>query len=128
MIFIMNLCVLDVFKFASRMLQIAQILVLTFNIFRGSMPHRSPKTFPPFFSFSFFLCVSQRKPLAGGFTNKSGFHPLASSHLQLEFHLPPGLKFPLNVLLTCLVQILQPASSTPRGSQFSIVVYSRVVG
>ena len=34
-IFIMNFSVLDFFKFASRMLHIAQILVLTFKIFRG---------------------------------------------------------------------------------------------
>ena len=31
----MNINVLDFFKFASRMPQIAQMLVLTFNIFRG---------------------------------------------------------------------------------------------
>ena len=38
LIFIMNFGVLDFFKFAPRMPQIAQILVSTFNIFRGSMP------------------------------------------------------------------------------------------
>ena len=35
LIFIMNISVLDFFKFASRMPQIAQILVSTFKIFLG---------------------------------------------------------------------------------------------
>ena len=35
LIFIINISVLDFFKFASRMSQIAQILVSTFKIFRG---------------------------------------------------------------------------------------------
>ena len=35
LIFIINISVLDFFKFASRMPQIAQILVSTFKIFRG---------------------------------------------------------------------------------------------
>ena len=35
LIFIINIGVLDFFKFASRMRQIAQILVSTFKIFRG---------------------------------------------------------------------------------------------
>ena len=43
--FIMNFSVLDFFKFASRMPQTAQILVLTFKIFRESMPPDPP---PPF--------------------------------------------------------------------------------
>ena len=38
LIFIVNLGVVDFFNFAPRMPQIAQILVSTFNIFRGSMP------------------------------------------------------------------------------------------
>ena len=47
----MNISVLDFFKFASRMPQIAQILVLTFKIFRGSMPPDPPKNFLFFFFF-----------------------------------------------------------------------------
>ena len=35
LIFIMNFSVLDFFKFASRMPQIAQILVSTFKVFQG---------------------------------------------------------------------------------------------
>ena len=54
LIFIMNFGVLDFFKFASRMPQIAQILVLTFNIFRGSMPPDLPKNFLLLFFFFFF--------------------------------------------------------------------------
>ena len=42
LIFIMNISVLDFFKFVSRMPQIAQILVLTFEIFRRSMPPEPP--------------------------------------------------------------------------------------
>ena len=41
----MNISVLDFIKFASRMPQIAQILVLIFNIFRGSMPPDPPRNF-----------------------------------------------------------------------------------
>ena len=41
--------VLDFFKFAPRMPQIAQILVLTFKIFRGSMPPDLPRNFLFFF-------------------------------------------------------------------------------
>ena len=37
LIFIININVLDFFKFASRMPQIAQILVSTFKIFRGGV-------------------------------------------------------------------------------------------
>ena len=44
-IFITNFSVLDFFKFASRMLQIAQILVLTFIIFRGNMSPDPPRYF-----------------------------------------------------------------------------------
>ena len=35
LIFIMNFSVLDFFKFASRIPQIARVLVLIFNIFQG---------------------------------------------------------------------------------------------
>ena len=45
----MNITVLDFFKFASRMPQIAQILVSTFKIFRGSMLPGPPKNFLFFF-------------------------------------------------------------------------------
>ena len=49
LIFITNISVLDFFKFASRMPQIAQILVLTFKIFRGGagggMPPDPPRNF-----------------------------------------------------------------------------------
>ena len=38
LIFIMNINVLDFFKFASRMPHIAQIFVSAFEIFRGSVP------------------------------------------------------------------------------------------
>ena len=52
LIFIINISVLDFFKFASRMPQIAQILVSTFKIFRGSMPPDPPGKFLSFFSLS----------------------------------------------------------------------------
>ena len=49
LIFITNISVLDFFKFASRMPQIAQILVSTFKIFRGGggggMPPDPPRNF-----------------------------------------------------------------------------------
>ena len=49
LIFIINISVLDFFKFASRMPQIAQILVSTFKIFRGGMPPDPPRNFLFFF-------------------------------------------------------------------------------
>ena len=42
LIFIMNFSALDFFKFAPRMPQIAQILVSTLKMFRGSMPPGPP--------------------------------------------------------------------------------------
>ena len=45
LIFIMNFSVLDFFKFASRMPQIAQILTSTFKIFQGGMPPDPPAYF-----------------------------------------------------------------------------------
>ena len=52
LIFIMNISVLYFIKFASRMPQIAQILVSTFKIFQGGvMPPDPPRNFL-FFSFS----------------------------------------------------------------------------
>ena len=64
LIFIMSISVLDFFKFTSRMPQIAQILVSTFKIFRGSMPPDPPRNFLFFFHEQFqtlilylqFLC------------------------------------------------------------------------
>ena len=53
LIFIMNISVLYFIKFASRMPQIAQILVSPFKIFRGSMPPDPPRNF--LFFFFFFL-------------------------------------------------------------------------
>ena len=41
----MNISVLDFFKFASRMPQIAQIFVSAFKIFQGSMPPDPPRNF-----------------------------------------------------------------------------------
>ena len=52
LIFIMNFSVLDFFKFASRMPQIAQILVSTFKIFREEGVGGMPQT--PVEIFSFF--------------------------------------------------------------------------
>ena len=54
LIFIINISVLDFFKFASRMPQIAQILVSTFRIFRGgggggACPRTPPRKFLFFF-------------------------------------------------------------------------------
>ena len=49
LIFIMNISVVDFFKFASRVRQIAQILVSTFKIFRGCMPPDPPRNFLFFF-------------------------------------------------------------------------------
>ena len=54
LIFIMNISVIYFIKFASRMPQIAQILVSTFKIFRGSMPPDPPRNFLFFFFFFFF--------------------------------------------------------------------------
>ena len=47
--FIMNFNVLEFFKFASRMPQIAQILVTTFKNVHGSMPLDPPEIFTLFF-------------------------------------------------------------------------------
>ena len=56
LIFIMNFSVLDFFIFASRMPQIAQILVSTFNIFPGEhAPAPLPPPPPPDTSSFFFL-------------------------------------------------------------------------
>ena len=49
----MNISVLDFFKFASGMPQIAQILVSTFKIFWGSMPPDPPRNFLFFFHEQF---------------------------------------------------------------------------
>ena len=49
LIFIINISVLDLIKLASRMPQIAQILVSTFNIFLGGMPPDPPRKFLFFF-------------------------------------------------------------------------------
>ena len=57
LIFVMNFSVLDFFKFASRMPQIAQILVSTFNIFRSGMFPDPPRNFLSVFDEQFqFLC------------------------------------------------------------------------
>ena len=68
-IFIMNFSALDFFKFASRMPQIAQILVSTFKIVQESMPLDPTRYFLFFFSLAFqalvvqmyvsFLCLNQ---------------------------------------------------------------------
>ena len=42
LIFIMNFSVLDFFKFAPRMPQIAPVLVSTFKVFQGSLPPDPP--------------------------------------------------------------------------------------
>ena len=52
LIFSMNFSVLDFFKFASRMPQIAQILVSTIKICQGSMPP-CPLDISTFFFFFF---------------------------------------------------------------------------
>ena len=49
LIFVMNSSVLDFFKFASRMRQIAQILDSTFKIFRLGMHSNIPRNFLFFF-------------------------------------------------------------------------------
>ena len=49
LIFIMNFSVLDFFKFAPRMPQIAQMLVSTFKIFRGRVPPDPHRNFLFFF-------------------------------------------------------------------------------
>ena len=56
LIFVMNFSMLDFFRFASRMPQIAQILVLTFKIFQGvgggggeGIPSHLPRNFLFFF-------------------------------------------------------------------------------
>ena len=51
LIFIINISVLDFFKFASRMPQTAHILVSTFKIFPGGMPPDPPRNVL-FFSLS----------------------------------------------------------------------------
>ena len=62
LIFIMNISVLDFFKFASRKPQIAQILVSTFKIFQGTMPPDPPRNFLFFFHerFQALMCVERR--------------------------------------------------------------------
>ena len=51
-IFVMNFSALDFFKFASRLPQIAQILVSTFKSFRGGMEGgMGERKFPLFFFF-----------------------------------------------------------------------------
>ena len=55
----MNFSVLDFFKFASRMLQIAQILVMTYqNFFQGACPRTPPTYFLFFFFFSLTISDS----------------------------------------------------------------------
>ena len=56
LIFIMNFSVLDLFKFASRMPQIAQNLASTFKIFQGSMPPDPLEYFLFFFLSNSRLC------------------------------------------------------------------------
>ena len=57
LIFVMNLSVLDFFKFASKMPQIAQIFVLTFKIFHwGHAPHPL-RNFLIFFISNSRLCL-----------------------------------------------------------------------
>ena len=64
MIFIMNFIVLDFFKFASRMPQIAQILVSAFKFFSRGVCPRIPidvssffsLAIPGFDSYIFLLC------------------------------------------------------------------------
>ena len=58
LIFVMNFSVLDFFKFASRMPQIAQILVSTFKIFQGDMPPDPHRNFL-FFFFSIAIAGSE---------------------------------------------------------------------
>ena len=52
LIFVINISVVDFFKFASRMPHIAQILVSTFKIFRGGACPRTPLEMSSFFSLS----------------------------------------------------------------------------
>ena len=54
LIFVMNFSVLDFFKFASRMRQIAQILVSTFKIWWGEGGHAPRPPNPPR-NFLFFF-------------------------------------------------------------------------
>ena len=68
LILIINFSVLDFFKFASRMPQIAQILVSTFNIFQerwvgggGGMPPDHSRNFPLFFISKSNLCYKQKQ-------------------------------------------------------------------
>ena len=49
LVFIMDISVLDFCKFASRMPQIAQILVSTFKIFQEGLPPDPPRNFLFFF-------------------------------------------------------------------------------
>ena len=64
LIFIINISVLDFFKFASRMPQIAQILVSTFKIFRGGMPPDPPRNFLFFFFLEQFQALKHGVPSA----------------------------------------------------------------
>ena len=60
LIFIINFSVLDFFKFASRMPQIAQIkLVSTFKIFQGEGAH-SPRNALFFFSLAIPGCAKEK--------------------------------------------------------------------
>ena len=62
LILVMNFRVLDFFKFASRMTQIAQILVSTFKIFQGGMKGRGKglPPDPPRNLFNFFFISNSR--------------------------------------------------------------------
>ena len=64
LIFIINISVLDFFKFASRMPQIAQILVSTFKIFQGGMPPDPPLEISSFFFLEQFQTLKHGVPSA----------------------------------------------------------------
>ena len=66
LIFVMNFSGLDFFKFASRMSQIAQILVSTFKIVRGWGMPRTPLEITSFFPLAIPGCVKAGVGGGGG--------------------------------------------------------------
>ena len=103
LIFIMNFSVLDFFKFAFRMPQIAQILVSTFKIFWGRMPPNPPENVLFFLSSSrlwFFysaeLCngsFPHTQPMRFG--NPSNLHRVLSNGILLHILDKDFVKLPL---------------------------------
>ena len=73
LIFIMNFCVLDFFKFTTRMLQLAQILVSTFKFSRAAYPRTLLENSSFFFISNFRLCSGKPHWSVTVGDNENGF-------------------------------------------------------